>query len=481
MPRFPRADALSEIENKPPRQPTSMAHTEAFVPPRPPPSGLLEHARRTVALAVPVMCARLGILLLVAVDTAMTGQFGAVALAHYGLAMALHVPMLLVGIGLLMGTVVLTAQAEGAGRSSETGKVWRAALLHGSAYGIALGLLCIPGQWYLSLAGQEPSLATGAGDVLIIFGWGLPGMFLYTATVFFLEGINRAVPGMIIMIAANLLNLLLNWLMIFGHGGFSPMGADGAAIATSLVRWFMFFSAAGYVLLCIDRDRYGIRGTLAGARALGKTFRRIGYPMGLAHGMETSAFSAMTLFAGLLGAVQVAGYMVAMNLIALAFMCALGFATAASVRVGNAVGRNDRRNVRVAGWMAVGLAAAFLSCIGAVFFVAPEWLTAIYTSDAPVAAVAVPTVLVAAFVLVPDGVQGVLMGALRGAADVWPATLLYFIAFWLVMIPSGYYLGVVRGGGAPALMTAVLIGTSVAVVLLAIRFRKITKAAPKRV
>jgi len=88
---------------------------------------------------------------------------------------------------------------------------------------------------------------------------------------------------------------------------------------------------------------------------------------------------------------------------------------------------------------------------------------------------------VAAFVLVPDGVQGVLMGALRGAADVWPATLLYFIAFWLVMIPSGYYLGVVRGGGAPALMTAVLIGTSVAVVLLAIRFRKITKAAPKRV
>ena len=423
------------------------------------------------------MFARLGILLLVAVDTAMTGQFGAVELAHYGLAMAVHVPMILIGIGLLMGTVVLTAQAEGAERSVETGKVWLVALMHGGAYGVVLGLLCVPGEWYLSLMGQDPMLAQGAGDVLIIFGWGLPGMFLYTATVFFLEGINRAVPGMIIMIAANLLNLLLNWMMIFGHGGFAPMGADGAAVATSLVRWFMFFAAAGYVLWRVDRARYGIRLAFTRTGALGQRFRRVGYPMGLAHGMETTAFSAMTLFAGLLGAVQVAGYMVAMNLISLAFMCAIGFATAASVRVGNAVGRNDPHGVRVAGWVASAIAGVFLASVGVLFFAAPEWLTAIYTSDAPVAAVAVPTLLVAAFVLVPDGVQGVLMGALRGAADVWPATILYFIAFWGVMIPVGYYLGVVRGGGAPSLMTAVFVSTVVAVILLGFRFRTVTRNA----
>ena len=421
------------------------------------------------------MFARLGILLLVGVDTAMTGQFGAVELAHYGLAMAVHVPMILVGIGLLMGTVVLTAQAEGAERSADTGEVWRVALVHAGVYGLILGLLCIPGEWYLSLMGQAPSLAEGAGDVLIIFAWGLPGMFLYTATVFFLEGINRPVPGMLIMVAANVLNFFLNWLLIFGHGGFEAMGADGAAIATSLVRWFMFIAAAVYVLARIDRVRYGIRGTITGVVALGRRFRRIGYPMGLAHGLETTAFSAMTLFAGLLGALQVAGYMIAMNLIALAFMCAIGFATAASVRVGNAVGRNDPDGVRIAGWMAVVLAAAFLALLGAIFFTAPAGLTAIYTSDASVAAVAVPTVAVAAFVLVPDGVQGVLMGALRGAGDVWPATLLYLIAFWGVMIPAGYYLGVARAGGAPALMGAVFIGTLVAVVLLGFRFRTVTR------
>jgi MATE family multidrug resistance protein len=430
-----------------------------------------------LGLAVPVMFGRLGILVLVAVDTAMTGHFGAVELAYYGLAMAPQVFMLLVGIGLLMGTVVLTSQAEGAGRSGDTGGIWRVALVHAAVFGIVLTALCYVGEPFLLWTGQEPGLAAGAGSVLVIFGWGLPGVFLYTASVFFLEGINRPVPGMVVVIAANVLNFFLNWLMIFGHWGFPAMGAEGAALATTLVRWFMFAAVATYVLSRVDAARYGLRAAIPDTRALGRRFRRVGYPMGIAHGMETSAFSAMTLFAGLLGAVQVAGYMIAMNLISLAFMCAIGFATAASVRVGNAVGRGDPRGVRLAGWVATALAAIFLAAVGSLFFFAPHWLTAIYTADAAVAAIAVPTVLVAAFVLVPDGTQGVLMGALRGASDVWPATFLYLVAFWGVMIPVGYVLGVVERGGAPALMTAVLVSTLVAMLLLGFRFRSVTRRA----
>ncbi|MDH3412400.1 MAG: MATE family efflux transporter [Gammaproteobacteria bacterium] len=457
-----------------------MAHTEVYSPPRPPPSGLGEHVARTLSLAVPVMFARVGILLLVAVDTAMTGHFGAISLAHYGLAMAPQVFMLLIGIGLLMGTAVLTAQAEGAGESSDTGRVLRVALVHAALYGAVLAALCYAGEDFLLLTGQDPGLAEGAGRVLVIFGWGLPGMFLYTATVFFLEGINRPVPGMVVMIAANVLNLFLNWLMIFGHWGFSAGGAEGAALATTIVRWCMFFLAASYVLMRVDYVRYGLRGAIPNLRVFAKRFRRIGYPLGIAHGLETSAFSTMTLFAGLLGAVQVAGYMIAMNLISLVFMCALGFATAASVRVGNAVGRGDAEGVRLAGWVAVGIASAFLVAVGIVFFSAPEWLTAIYTSEASVAAVAAPTVLVAAFVLLPDGAQGVLMGALRGASDVWPATFLYLLSFWGVMIPTGYVIGVLEERGAPGLMGAVLVSTACALVLLGIRFHRVTRRAVKR-
>lgn len=426
------------------------------------------------------MLGRIGILMMVAVDTAMTGHSGAVELAYYALAMAPQIPMLLVGIGLLLGTVVLTAQADGAGDSRSCGRIWRVALVHAAVLGLLFIILCQGGEAFLAWSGQSPDLARGGGQVLIMLGWGLPAMLLFSTSTFFLEGVNRPLPGMFVMLAANLLNAALNWVFINGHLGAPALGAEGAALATTLVRWFMFAAIAGYVLTCLDRERYGLIVQPSPARGMGKRLRRIGYPMGLAHGLEASAFSTMTLFAGLRGAVEVSGYLIAMNLVATVFMGAIGFATAASVRVGNAVGRRDAHGARTAGWVAVSATITIMLFLGAVFFTLPQWLSAIYASDARITAVAVPTLLVAAFVLLPDGTQAVLMGALRGTADVWPATGLYLLSFWGVMVPCGYYLGVVRDGGAPALMQAIFIGCLLASMLLAWRFHIVSRRAVAR-
>jgi MATE family multidrug resistance protein len=239
----------------------------------------------------------------------------------------------------------------------------------------------------------------------------------------------------------------------------------------------MFAAIAAYILTRLDAAKYGLKRAVKSTAHLGRRLRRFGYPMGLAHGMEASAFSSMTLFAGLLGAVEVSGYLVAMNLVATAFMGAIGFATAASVRVGNAVGRQDPFGTRAAGWVAAGAAAAIMVVLGLAFFTFPEALSAIYASDPGITAVAVPTLVVAALVLVPDGTQAVLMGALRGVADVWPAAGLYLVSFWLVMVPCGYYLGVVRGGGAPALMQSILLGCVLASLLLGWRFHVVSRRA----
>lgn len=421
------------------------------------------------------MLGRMGILIMVAVDTAMTGHEGPVELAYYALAMAPQIPMLLVGIGMLLGTVVLTAQADGAGNTQACGRVWRVALLHAAALGLLFILLCQGGERFLASSGQSADLARGGGRVLVMMGWGLPAMLLFSASTFFLEGISRPLPGMFVMLAANVLNAMLNWVFIDGQLGAPALGAEGAALATTLVRWFMFAAIAVYILTRLDTEKYGLALAQLRDRHLGKRLRRIGYPMGLAHGLEASAFSSLTLFAGLLGPVQVSGYLVAMNLVALMFMGAIGFATAASVRVGNAVGRSDLHGTRLAGWVAVGATAAFMLVLGIVFFTIPQALSAIYASDARITAVAVPALVVAAFVLLPDGVQAVLMGALRGTADVWPATGLYLLSFWIVMVPCGYYLGVVRGGGAPALMQAIIIGTALATLLLGWRFHVVSR------
>jgi MATE family multidrug resistance protein len=280
---------------------------------------------------------------------------------------------------------------------------------------------------------------------------------------------------MLIMLLANILNAFLNWLLIFGHWGLPALGGEGAAWATTIVRWFMFMAVAAYVLLALDHRYYGISAVINNARGLSRQLRRIGYPMALSQGMESSAFSAMTLFAGLLGPIQVAAFQAVMSSIALVFMFALGLAVAASVRVANAVGRLDASGIRYAGWVAAALAAVMLSVFALLFASFPGQVAAIYTSEPEVAAVAAAAIAMSAFMLIPDGMQAVLMGSLRGMAEVWPATLLFFIAFWLVMIPAGYFLGVSRGGGAVGLIQAIMLGCFTAAVLLALRFHYVSK------
>ena len=448
---------------------------------RGPAHSLAEHVRRTLALSLPVVVARCGLLVLIAVDTAMTGHAGGSELAAYALSMAPQIPLQLLGIGMLMGTVVLSAQAVGGGREHECGAVWRSGLVHALVLGLIVLVLCLLGEAFLRATGQTEALSADAGRVLLMFGYGMPGLFLFTATVFFLEGINQPRAGMVVMLLANVLNAGLNWVFIYGNLGAPALGAEGAALATSLVRWCMFLAVAAWVLLAVDRDRFGLRaGSERQPRDLGRRLRRIGYPMALALVLESAAFSAMVLFAGHLGEAQVGAYQVAMNLCALTFMTAIGFGTAASVRVGNAVGRGDSEGVRWAGWVAVGLGILTLAALGAVLGLLPGPIAMVYSSDPAVLAVAVPTLVVAAMALVPDGAQGVIMGALRGAADAWPATALYLFSFWMVMAPLGYYLGVMRTGGAPALMVAVMIGGITATLTLGLRFHVVSRRAIAR-
>ena len=190
-----------------------------------------EHATATLRFAFPVMVARAGLLVLVTVDTAMTGHAGANELAYYSLAMAPQVPMLLVSIGLLMGTMVLCAQSQGAGNPRLCGAVWYISMLHAAGLGIVFMLVFQAGRALLGALGQNPELAAGGGHVLAMLGWGFPAMLLFASTSFFLEGIHRPKPGMLILLGANILNVPLNWAFIYGNWGAPAMGAEGAEAA----------------------------------------------------------------------------------------------------------------------------------------------------------------------------------------------------------------------------------------------------------
>jgi MATE family multidrug resistance protein len=433
---------------------------------------LREHVLRTVRLAGPVMLARAGLLIMISVDTIMCGRVGARELAYYGIALAPHLAFLLVGIGLLMGTVVVTAQTDGAGRPAECGRIWRLGLVNGATIGSLFGLLLLPGEAILLALGQAPAISKGGGAVLVMFALGLPAFLMFAATTFFLEGIGRSTPGMVVMAIANVVNFGLNYALMFEPW---QLGAAGAALATSITRWFMFLALAAYVLTMRDRDRYGVRAPMAGHWELEQKLVRLGWPIAVSFGLENGAFFAAATFAGWLGTVPLAAYQVVLNTMAVIYMLAIGIATATAVRVGNAVGRRDRPGLAKAGWVGVGLGIVVMLGLMPVLSGWSGHIARIYTTDPAVIAIAAPSLRLAAWILVADAIQGILTGALRGAADIWACIVVQFISFWLICIPLCYVLAHPLGLGVAGLLWGLFIGLLGAALLLAWRFQTLTR------
>lgn len=167
--------------------------TQAALPAAP--LSILEHALQTLRLAVPVMLARAGLVIIITVDTVMSGAAGGDTLAYYGASLGPHITMLTIGIGLLTGTVVFTAQMAGAGRPAECGRIWRRALMIGCMLGSVYFIVLLFGPEILRLLGQQPSVLKEGGRALTLFGPGMPAMLMYVATSFFLEGIGRRSPA----------------------------------------------------------------------------------------------------------------------------------------------------------------------------------------------------------------------------------------------------------------------------------------------
>ncbi len=442
------------------------------VAPLAPRAGLWGNVRDTVRLALPVMLARSGTLGIITADVIMTGHFRAQELGFYGLGFMAHQALYVLCQGALLGVTVLASQADGMGQPQRSGTVWKVGLFYGALLGLLFGALSALAERFFLLTGQAPELAREGGAVTVIFALGLPPLLMYVATALYLEGISRPRANVWVMLAANALNVLLNWLLIYDHDftSIGGQGAAGAALGTSLTRWFMCAALGGYVLLMRDRQRFGVRGRLHYPRDVGRKLRRLGLPLMVAQGLESAAFLTVILFVGWLGAQPLAVYQIANNLFNIVFMLALGLATATSVRVGNAVGRQDRVGLAWAGWSGAALGLAVLAALCIAFNAAPGLLASIYTSDAAVLERAAPVIAISGLFIVVDGGQAVLVGALRGVGDIILPSCMVVGGFWGVTVPLAYRLAVVQGWGVPGILWALIAGAGTATALLLLRF-----------
>ncbi len=439
------------------------------------PVPLATHAAETLRLAWPVAVARMGVLTMALVNTMVVGRYATRELAFQALGFAPTNALVVSLVGLLTGTLVMTAQGYGSGNRPECGAVWRRSLPYALGLGGIAGAACLLGEPFLRWTGQSPEMAAGGGRVMLILGLGLPFHALYTSSAYFLEGIQRPLPSMVAMVLANLANLALCLLLVFGGFGLAPLGAVGSALATTLTRAGLAIGLGAYIWTMRDAGALGVRQPAAGGWAGGRLQRRLGYAAGLSAGMETSAFSALSIFAGLMGELALGGFAIALNVLSLAFMMALGLGSATAVRVGAFTGRGDGPGARTAGWTGFGLNSAIMAVAGLIMTLAAAPIAGVYTDDPALAAVAAPLIGLAAWIVVADGGQGVMALALRGRGDTWVPPMLHLVSYMGVMLPGSWLLGMTAGHGARGLLEATLIASLVSVTFCAARFFALTR------
>jgi MATE family multidrug resistance protein len=420
---------------------------------------------------------------MVLVDVVMVGRFSTNELAYASLGASIFIPLLVVGVGLMIGVVATTAQTYGAGRESECAGIWYRSLPFALSVGTISMVICLFGEPLLRLFGQSDLLAREGGKVAMVLAPGLIGYSLFVVSTFFLEGIKRPGPGMVAMLFANLLNIALNWVFIFGNLGMPAMGAVGSGLVTSIVRIFLGVVMVAYILRMRDGARFGVTGwpnrtALIGWWRKSAQARRIGYAGGAGIGSETAAHSILIQFAGLIGILPVAAYSIAANVEAVMFMIALGIGSATAVLVGNAWGRGNVSEARLAGWVGLGATVAAMSLCGILIAVFRAPIASFYSGDPALVAQTTPLLVLVGIVIVADGAQLSLAQSVRGLGDTWAAAGRYALAFLGIMVPLGWVFAIGFDWGAKGLLYAMMIGCLVSLALQGARFAYLLRRGP---
>ncbi len=418
-------------------------------------------------------------------DNIMVGQLGTAELAAVSLGNSVALMFMYVGIGFSTAITPLVAEADGAGDTPEAKKV----LKHGILLCIFLGLLlfgmimaCKP---LLYLAKQPEEVVELAIPYLNLVAFSIIPMIIFQAFRQFSEGMSQTRFPMYATILANVLNVLLNYLLIFGAFGFPKLGIIGAAIGTLVARCVMVLYL--YLLLYFKRQ---FRDFVTGfnfkkvERTMFKKLVNLGFPSSLQVFFEVAIFTAAIWLSGVLGKNAQAANQIALNLSSMTYMVGVGLSVAAMVRVGNQKGLRNFFELRRIGKSVFFLTLVIEIVFATIFLVGKDWLPTIYLDvDDPtnqqdnleVIALAAKLLLVAAFFQISDGIQVVVLGALRGIQDVKIPTVITFVAYWLIGFPISYFLGLHTGLKSMGIWIGLLTGLTASGLMLYLRFNILTK------
>lgn len=437
--------------------------------------------RLNLKLALPLMASQLGQVVVNFVDNIMVAKLGPAALAGVSFANALYAICLVFGMGISFALPPLISEAQGAVDDRRISSYFKHSLIVNLAFGVFSMILLIAFIPFMKYLGQDPEIIPHAADYMYYSALGMIPFMIFQTLRCYSDGLSETLPSMIIIILGNLLNVILNYLLIFGHWGLPEMGTAGAALSSLISRVFMVFG-----ILIIFRHWKNLWIYLSEVRfnmyksSYFKKILSLGIPSSFQMTFELTAFSAAAIIMGFIGKIEQASHQIAINLASITFMIATGLAMASTIRVGNQLGKGNISKVKDAGYSAMIQITIFMIVAAIGFVLARHLLPTIYMDNAEVISIAAYLLLAAAIFQIPDGIQVITLSALRGLQDVKVPTFITFLSYWLLGIPCSYILAITLEWGPIGVWIGLILGLTISAIFLSYRFKMLTDKLAKK-
>ena len=431
---------------------------------------LLRENRRTFFLALPIVAGLVGQMLIGIADTIMVGRVGVTPLAACAFANTILVVPMVFGFGLLSAVSVNASHAHGAGRSHLAGDSLRGGVLLAVAMGLLVAAGAHAGLPFLSLLGQPQEVNETVGIFFLLCAWSLLPLFVSGATKNFCEALRRPWVPFWIMMAGVLLNVFLNWVLIYGNLGAPEMGINGAGVATLLSRIAVMCGILVYPAFERSLSAAWPSDWLApGLFEEAWNLLKMGIHTGGLNLCEVTGFSFGSLMMGWLGIVPLAAHQIALSVVGTTFMVPLGLAQAVSVRIGHARGARRGKRIPPIVHGSLVLTAGVMAVFAAGYLLLGNAIAAGFTPDAAVRALTVQLLVLAGVFQIFDGIQVVSSGALRGFADTKVPFVVGIVSYWFVALPVSWVTAFHFGFGATGIWVGFVVGLGVAAVSMSTR------------
>ncbi len=421
------------------------------------------------------MIGHLGHVLVGLADNIMVGRLGAAPLAAVSLGNSFVFIAFSLGIGFSLAITPLIAEADGENDIDKGKRLFQHGLILCSILGITMFILLMVGSPIMMYMDQPEEVVELAMPYLSIVAFSMIPLMIFQAYKQFTDGMSNTKYGMNATVLANIVNVILNFMLIYGFWIFPRLELVGAAYGTLISRIVMMIFMIWilktrkkfkpfFVWLKINEIRKDIFTKII----------NLGFPTAMQMLFEVGVFTAAIWLAGTMGTVDQAANQIALNLSSMTFMIAVGLGVTATIRVGNQKGLKNFTELRRVS-ISIFLQVFIIECFFALAFILlKDILPLIYIDHDTVVNTAASLLLIAGLFQLSDGFQVVVLGALRGLQDVRIPTFITFIAYWVVGFPISFVLGKVLGFGSQGIWIGLLVGLSVSAVLLYLRFNYLT-------